>query len=346
MNNKSTRMAALLMSLSMGMLPSISQASDDKLLLCIYDPLGTRGDAYGFAKDYVLQMPKFGITKPVELKVYTNEAVVAEDFKAGQCDAAAMSTLRARQFNNFTGSLDSIGAVPTYKHLSAVLQTLARPEMAKYMINLDYEVVGMIPLGAAYIMVNDRSINTLAKAAGKKIAVLDFDRSQAKLVQQIGAQPVSVDLATIAGAFNNKQVDIIAGPAVIFKPLELHRGMSDTNGNARGAVIRFPLLQVTATLVVNRKKFDNPAANQKIREYVASQLSTAYNYVNQSEKEIPEKYWMEVPASDKPGYQKLMRESRIMLTKDGTYDKTMMSLLKRVRCKLEPTNYECSLSDE
>ena len=168
MNNKNTRAAAVVAGLSLSMLSSLSMASD-KLLLCIYDPLGTRGDAYGFAKDYVLQMPKFGITKPVELKVYTNEAVVAEDFKAGQCDAAAMSTLRARQFNSFTGSLDSIGAVPTYKHLSAVLQTLARPEMAKYMVNLDYEVVGMIPLGAAYIMVNDRSINTLAKAAGKKL---------------------------------------------------------------------------------------------------------------------------------------------------------------------------------
>lgn len=346
MYNNNTSVTKTLAAIVLVMASAASQAAENKLVMCIYDPLGTRGDAYGFAKDYVLQMPKFGITKPVELKVYTNEAVVAEDFKAGQCDAAAMSTLRARQFNRFTGSLDSIGAVPSYKHLSAVLQTLARPEMAKYMVNLDYEVVGMIPLGAAYIMVGDRSINTLAKAAGKKVAVLDFDKSQAKLVQQIGAQPVSVDLSTIAGAFNNRQVDIVAGPAVIYKPLELHRGMTDAAGNARGAVVRFPLLQVTATLVVNRKKFDNPAANQKIREYVASQLQTAYNYVNQSEKEIPAKYWMEVPDSDKPGYQKLMRESRIMLTKDGTYDKAMMSLLKRIRCKIEPTNYECSLNDE
>ncbi|MEC7121069.1 MAG: putative solute-binding protein [Pseudomonadota bacterium] len=328
------------------MLLSATAQANDKLTLCIYDPLGTRGDAYGFAKDYVLQMPKFGIKKPVELKVYTNEAVVAEDFKAGQCDGAAMSTLRAREFNPFTGSVDSIGAIPSYKHLSGVLQTLARPEMAKYMTHLDYEVVGLIPLGAAYIMVNDRSINTLAKAAGKKIAVLDFDKSQAKLVQQVGAQPVSVDLATIAGAFNNKQVDIIAGPAVIFKPLELHRGMTDAQGKAKGAIIRFPVLQVTATLVVNRKKFNDPAANQKIREYVASQLQTAYNYVDKSEADIPAQYWMDVPATDKPGYQKLMRESRIAMTKDGTYDKTMMSLLKRVRCRFEPTNYECSLNDE
>lgn len=34
--------------------------------------------------------------------------------------------------------------------------------------NRDYEVVGIVPLGAAYIMVNDRRIDTLSKAAGKK----------------------------------------------------------------------------------------------------------------------------------------------------------------------------------
>ncbi len=321
-------------------------AEEKSLSLCIYDPLGTRGDAYSYAKDYVLKLPSFGLKKPVELKVYTNEAVVAEDFKAGMCDAAAMSNLRARQFNHFTGSLDSLGAVPSYKHLNAVLQTLTRPEMAKYMINGDYEVVGLIPLGAAYIMVNDRKINTLAKAAGKKIAVLDYDKSQIKMVQRIGGQPVSIDLSTMSGKFNNGQVDIMAGPAVIFKPLELYKGMTDKDGNASGAVVRFPLLQVTAALIVNRKKFDDPAVNQRLREYVFSQVDTAYKYVAQAEADVPAKYWMDVAEADKPGYTKLMREARIEMVKDGTYDKRMMSLLKKVRCKIEPTNYECSLNDE
>ena len=321
-------------------------AEEKSLSLCIYDPLGTRGDAYSYAKDYVLKLPSFGLKKPVELKVYTNEAVVAEDFKAGMCDAAAMSNLRARQFNHFTGSLDSLGAVPSYKHLNAVLQTLTRPEMAKYMINGDYEVVGLIPLGAAYIMVNDRKINTLAKAAGKKIAVLDYDKSQIKMVQRIGGQPVSIDLSTMSGKFNNGQVDIMAGPAVFFKPLELYKGMTDKDGNASGAVVRFPLLQVTAALIVNRKKFDDPAVNQRLREYVFSQVDTAYKYVAQAEADVPAKYWMDVAEADKPGYTKLMREARIEMVKDGTYDKRMMSLLKKVRCKIEPTNYECSLNDE
>lgn len=317
------------------------------LSLCIFDPMGTSGDAYAFAKDYVLKMKNFGINKKVNLKVYTNEAIVAEDFKVGKCDGAAMSNIRAKKFNQFTGSLDAVGAVPDYKHLNTALKILSKPKMAKFMKKGNFEVVGLIPLGAAYVMVNDRAINSLEKAAGKKIAVLDFDKSQAKMIEKLGAQPVSVDFSTVAGKFNNKQVDIIAGPAVIFKPLELHKGMTE-NGKVKGAIVNFPLVQVTAALIVNTSpgKFDDPVANQKIREYVVSQLSTAYKFVDKEEKAIPKKYWMQVKEADKPKYEKQMREARIQMTKEGYYHPKMMKLLKKIRCKFDASRYECTLKDE
>ncbi len=339
---KKIAIAALLSAISL----NAAYAAGSKLTLCVYDPLGARGDAFGYAKDYVLQMPRFGLTNPIELKAYTNEAIVAEDFKAGQCDGAVMSTLRAREFNSFTGSLDSIGGVPSRTDLNVALAALSNKKLAPKMTQGDYEVVGMIPLGTAYIMVGDRSINTLAKAAGKKIAVFDFDKSQNKLVQKIGAQPVSVDLTTVSGKFNNHQVDIIAGPAVLFKPLELWKGMTGADGSIKGAVIRFPIAQVTATMVVRKSKFGNADINQKIREYVNSQIGTAYKYIDNAEKEIEPKYWMDVPPNDQAGYVKLMRESRIDLTKDGIYDKEMMHLLKKVRCKTNPDSFECALNDE
>ena len=55
---------------------------------------------------------------------------------------------------------------------------------------------------------------------------------------------------------------------------------------------------------------------------------------------------MDIPESDKPGYINMLRSARLAVTKDGFYDPRMMKLLKNVRCKLEPSNYECSLSDE
>jgi len=37
-----------------------------------------------------------------------------------------------------------------------------------------------------------------------------------------------------------------------------------------------------------------------------------------------------------------MREARIQLTKDGFYHPKMMSLLKKIRCKIEPSAAECA----
>ncbi len=348
-----------------------------KVTLCIFSPEGAKGRAYDFAMSQVKELPKYtqiaknmGIdlkvtmTGPMDMhidmgsvklkrsastdvkfRVYTNEKIASEDFKTNQCDGVAMSTLRGKEYNHFVGSLDAIGAVPTFKHMTAAIQLLAKPEAAKLMVNQDYEVVSILPVGPAYIMVNDRKINTLAKAAGKRIAVLDYDKTQEKMVQQIGAQPVSVDLTTISGKFNNGQVDIIAGPPVIFKPFELYKGMTAPDGTIKGAIVRFPVVQLTGIVMMHRGKFPD-GVGQLVRAFSAINIPAIYPFINEFETEIDPKYWMEVPAADKPGYTKLMRESRISLTKEGYYDKTMMGFLKRVRCQIDPTNYECSLNDE
>lgn len=306
--------------------------------VCVFDLLGTAGESYAMMKDYALAAKQWGAN--VTLKPYTDERVAAEDFKAGQCDGVSLTGMRGRQFNAFTGSIDAIGAVPSNAMAKVVMSLLAKPQLAADMVNGDYEVAGVVPLGSAFLLVNDRSINTLAKAAGKKIAVLDYDKAQAKLVQKVGAQPVSADVTTFGGKFNNGQVDIIAAPAVAFKPLELHKGLG-----AKGAVVRFPIAQVSGNVIIRKSKF--PAGfGQKSREWVASQLPRAMNIIGKTEAEIPAKFWMDIPANDKIGYVKLMRESRIDLTKEGIYNKKMMSLLKKVRCQQDSSSFECALNDE
>ncbi len=348
-----------------------------KVALCVFSPEGAHGKGFDFAMNTMKQLPKYTqiaknmgidlkitLTSPLDMhiemasqvvkrhastdvkfRIYTNEKIASDDFKVNQCDGVAMSNLRAKEYNKFVGSLDAIGAIPSYKQLSAAISLLAKPEAAKYMINDDYETVAMIPMGAAYIMVNDRKINSLAKAAGKKIAVLDYDKSQAKMVQQIGAQPVSVDLTTVSGKFNNGQVDIMAGPALIFKPFELYKGMTADDGTVKGAIIRFPVVQVTGVMMMHRGKFPD-GVGQLVREFAATQTPLAYQFIDETEQSIDPKYWMDVNPADKPGYVKLMRESRIQMTKEGFYDKRMMTFLKKIRCQFDPTNYECSLTDE
>lgn len=317
---------------------AFSSAAHAKQTLCVFDLLGTGGDVYAMMKDYSLAAAKWGAD--VDLKPYTDERIAAEDFKAGQCDAVSLTGLRGRQFNTFTGSIDSIGAITTYAQMRDVLTLLSNTKMAPYMVSGAYEVVGVMPLGAGYLLVNDRAINNLSKVSGKKIAVLDYDKSQAKMVQKIGAQPVASDIINFAGKFNNGQVDIVAAPAVAIKPLELYKGLG-----TKGAIIRFPIVQITGNVIINPKKF--PAGfGQKSREYVATQVDKAFKNIEKTEKDIPAKYWMDVLEADKPGYIKLMRESRISLAAEGIYDKKMLSLLKRVRCKHDPASFECALKDE
>lgn len=345
--------------------------------LCVYSPNGANGEAFEQATSYISELPRiaqvakdFGVnmnvirtsklqmkidldypklkqktSTAVNLKVYTDERVLTEDFRAKKCDGAGMSNLRARQFNSFVGSIDAIGAVQNYKQLSQVIQLLARPEFDMKMINKDYEVVGIVPLGAAYIMVNDRRIDTLAKAAGKKVAVMSFDITQKKLVQNVGAQPVTVDLSSVGGKFNNNEVDIIAAPAILFDPLELHKGMQDKSGRVVGSIIRFPLVQVTGTLIMHRNKF--PAGMGSVaRELISKQLNPAFQFVDKVESEIPTKFWMDIREAEKPGYIKIMREARIQMTKEGYYDPEMMRILKKIRCSGAPNHYECALNDE
>jgi hypothetical protein len=104
------------------------------------------------------------------------------------------------------------------------------------MVNGPYEVAGIVPLGAAYVFVNDRKIDSIEKAAGKKIAVLEWDKSQARMVQQLGAQPVASDITNFAGKFNNGQVDIIVGACRSLQAA----GALQRDSETKGAVYRFP----------------------------------------------------------------------------------------------------------
>lgn len=306
--------------------------------ICVFDPAGTQGDAFSMMKDFQLTARSWGAN--IDLKAYVDERVVAEDFKAGQCDGAIMTGLRGRQFNQFTGSIDSVGSIPTYAHMRDVINLMAQPKSAELMKSGPYEVAGIVPLGAAYVFVRDRAINSIEKAAGKKIAVLEWDKSQARMVQQLGAQPVASDVTNFAGKFNNGQVDIVAAPAVVFKPFELYKGLGD-----KGAVYRFPLVQITANVIIRPEKF--PAGfGQKTREYIASQLDRAFSIIEKTEGEIDKKYWLEISPKDKENYTRLMREARLQLTREGFYDKRMMAVLKRIRCKHTPGDAECALKDE
>lgn len=303
---------------------------------CVFDMVGSQGPVSSAMRDYAAQASTWGAN--ITIRSYMAERVAAEDLKVGQCDAALLTGIRARQFNHFTGSIDSIGGLPDYPQLKLLLGMLTRPEANKLMLNNNYEVAGLMPLGAAYIFLRDRNINSVAKMAGRKMAVLDDDKAQLVMATRIGAQAVASDVTNFANKFNNAEVDMAAAPAVAYLPLELYKGVG-----SQGVVLKMPVAQLTFQMVIRTDKF--PANfGQHSREYFFSKFDNTLKTIRSAEEDIL--FFFPPPDGDAPKYREMLRQARISMTQQGIYHPKMINLMKKVRCRIEPEHSECSDNHE
>ena len=306
--------------------------------MCVFDLLGANGPVFSQMKDYKTAALAWGVE--LELKPYTSERVAAEDFKAGLCDAVSFTGIRARQFNSFTGTLDAIGAMPSYDHLKSIITTISSKKAAKLMFSDPYEVVGIFPAGAGYMFVNDRNIDTVGELAGKRIAILDSDPAQVEMVTFVGASPVGTSIANMYSKFNNGSVDVTYGPAIVYEAMELYKGLEPNGG-----VIRFSLVQLTMQILIRKADFPE-GFGQKSREYALAQFDLAVDLVKKYDNTIPAKMWISIPAEDITGYLEVFRQSRIRLRDKGIYNAKMLKLMRMLRCKKEPQQPECTATDK
>jgi hypothetical protein len=306
--------------------------------ICIWDMLGREGPIFNAAMAQRERVLKFGID--LQMVPYTSETVIAEELKAGLCDAALMSGLRARQFNKYSGTIDAVGALPSQDHLKVILEAISHPSNAGKMVDENFVVLGIFPAGTAYVFVNDRSITTLAKAAGKRVAVLESDRIQSHMISSIGAIPVPSDFVTAPSRFNNGTIDILPAPLVAYRTLELYKGMSPDGG-----IVRVPLAQLTMQLIGRRDKFPNEIA-QLVRESAMENYDLVMSFIREETRQVPDKWWIEVPPADHTEYETMMQSARVALREESYYDGEMLTLQRKVRCKFDPSRAECSMNVE
>lgn len=306
--------------------------------VCVFDPMGAAGEGFAIMKDFALMAKGTGVE--LKLMPYTDEPQALEDYKSGKCQAVTLTDFTSRQFNSYTGSLNAIGGITNNAMARVVIGLMGNPKLDDEMVSGQHEIGGVFPIGPAYIIVNNREINSLAKAQGVRFGVIDSDRAQYEMIKKVGAKPVPINIGNMGTKFNTKQVEAMGTPAIAVTAFELHKGMGD-----KGAIFRFPVTFVSMNLVLNGKEFP-PTFGAKGRRWFASQTPRMMDIVMRLEKAIPDKYWAELSSNDKVGYIRLMREMRIALIKEGVYNKKMTSLLKKVRCQQDPTNFECALNEE
>lgn len=317
---------------------TVAASSSYAQTICVYDPLGTQGDSFSLMKDYALAASQWGAD--ITLKPYPDERLATADFKSGKCDGTAITGIRARPLNEFVGTISSPVGVLTNEQAKTILALVGNPKLASDMRKGDAEVAGVTNLGFAYIIVRDRSINTIPKLTTIKFGTLSFDKVQDICIEKFGGTSVPFELSDIGSAFNSGKVGAIILPAIAFKPLEISKGVG-----SQGAIFRFPVALTTYDILIHPDKFPD-GYGQKSRSWFVGQLDRQMATVNKIEKSIEPHYWDTIPPNVAPGYVKILREARISLTKEGIYNKKMIGLLKKVRCRQDPNNYECPLTEE
>jgi len=306
--------------------------------ICVFDPLGSQGDIYSLMQDYAVVAKQWG--GDIKLKPYSDEKLANNDFKSGKCDGAAITGIRMRPMNDFVGTISAVQGVMTNEQAKTILALAGNPKLAPDMQGKGTEVVGITSLGFAYLMVNNRNINSIDDISKIRTGTLSFDKIQEIIVEKFGGKAVPIELSEVGSKFNSGQVDMIIVPPVAFKPMELYKGMG-----TQGLIWRFPLALTTLVVLTHPDKFPDDYG-QSSRTWFVSQLDRQMGAMNKIEKSIDAKYWGTIPEKAAQGNMKIIRESRLSLTREGVYNKKMISILKKIRCRQDPTNYECPLKDE
>lgn len=312
--------------------------AEAKQTVCAFDPAGRSGDYYQLLEEFALQAKGWGAD--IELKAYTDEETATKDYEAKKCDAVVATGVRLQRFNRFPATLEAIGALPTYNHLKTMVNILANSAgAAKSLVTDDNETAGIMPIGAVYLFVRDRSVNNVAALAGKRIATMDYDKASPVMVNRVGAITVAADLGSIGPKFNNGDVDACYVSAPAYKPFELQRGLGD-----KGGIIKLPLAQATMQVLIRRSAFPEGFGEQS-RKFFASKFDHAVSVVKKAEAEIPAKYWVEVGSLD--DFDDMFQDVRVALRdQHGAYDKSMLRVMRDQRCKIDAARSECAEQKE
>ena len=300
---------------------------------CVWDVLGKQGPIYTSTVDQQLRLKHYGIT--MEVEAYTDEQDVVDKLISGDCDTSIMSGAQASQFNDFTGSIESLGGVPSRRHMKYLLQVLASTHAHKKMMQGNYQIVGVIPIGFNYLFTHDGKKPTLKRSFSGKAAVVGDDVSQKALYSAFDMKTITgKNTAAAAGAYNLSDADVVMSPLVGYNMFNLGAGLK------HGSIVDYPLSQMTLQ-VVSRLDRIPLEVGQFLREDLFVKLNMLYREVEKNTREVPrEKMYKFSPREERILDTKLA-SIRDEVTKKGGYNKSMMKLQKKIRCKIDKQRQEC-----
>ncbi len=321
----------------LSLLSSSVFAIEDKTF-CVWDPVGRTGPVMTFYSDVIPKAQAWGLR--LKFVAYTEETDAVKAFKAGKCEAVVLTSILSRQFVQFAGTMDAIGAINSQEGLELAIATLSRPRAGNLMIEGNYEVVTTFPIGSMYAFVKDRSIDTIEEFSRKKLAILNKDPQMQKFADLSGASKVNVTLSNFADKFEQGMVDIVIMPALAYNTFELYNGLGK-----KGGIIDYRLYYGMLQTISKRDQFPEDFGFN-MRKYMLTRLKEMNKMVLDAEDEIPDYYWIETNQFVKDDIDHFSKRVRLSLQDSDVNNPTALKLFWKIRCRLDPSRGECKESPD
>ncbi|MBJ8496708.1 putative solute-binding protein [Acinetobacter oleivorans] len=302
---------------------------------CAYDPIGSQGDITRRLNDIRLYAQQYQVK--FKVVTYQKEQQAIQAFDDGKCSGLAASNFNTYRYNQFMGSTAGIGLIPNNRTAKSLLQLLNHPTVEKRLISKDYEAVGMIPVGTAYMVLKNKKISRVAQLRNQRIGVLPNNPPQQALVRSVGAQPVYVDLSNAIVQFKQDKIDIVPAPVYGLLPYNLQKEIGPDV-----QVINFPLAYFGVNLIIKPQAY--PANfGRKIRGWFVQNSQLLTNRATQWENHLPAYYWVDVSFYERQSYDVMVAKIRNQYVLSGYYDAYFVQLMKRLRCMDDPRYFECPM---
>ena len=302
--------------------------------LCVFDVVGAQGDTANIIKDYVLVAKQWQVD--IQPKIYTHLGKAMKDFEENRCDGIVADNFTTKKYNNFMSTVGAVGAIPNYQVSQQVFQALASPRLAHKFNQSTYEVVGYIPYGFAYLFTKDRSLNSIHDIEGKRIGVMQSDPAQRRMAQKLGLVPVAMNIDNVAQKFKNDEFDLLPIPLIAYQAFD-----GKTILGEKGGVVNYPLSMVSMNVIFKKGKYPVDLG-QKSRNWFSQQSGKMIQNAQNWQSHLPPHIFYELSKIDYPTYDRLISQLRKEFIENKSYDATMITLIRHLRCQQDPKYIECN----
>lgn len=301
---------------------------------CVFDPVGAQGDIMRRMRDLALHSQK--LQASVQLKSFRNEQQAIDAFEQKKCSGLVLTNFHVRPYNRFIASSSGIGMMPSNQSARRLLQLFDHPTLRKRLSQNGYAVLGLIPVGNAFMTVNRVSINGVSDLKNKRIGVLIDEPAQVAVAKSIGGIPVAMDVSDPISSLKQRKLDMMPSPIYALLPYDLNR---ELGGNTR--VINFPIAYVAMTLVVREQVYPKNYATA-MRQWFVQNANSLAMQATRWENSLPAYYWEDTSRGEQRAYAMVVEKTQRIYIENGYYDRFFAELSKRLRCLEDASSAICT----